>query len=512
MMNPLTPPAITVTIEKDEAEKTEFCFTDSFRIGRGTQCDVFINDNMVSRQHAEIRFEESLWRVYDLDSANGIWVDGEKVEQAPLKNNTRIRLGPIGPVLSVAIQEIRPAEKIKVDRHSVDSYTDHYFGDADDTDIGEHTMMVRRAFAKIQNKQKKKYAGIIAIFALMFMVAGTYAIYKHRQVIKQKNLAEDIFYAMKKLELEFSRALKAAKLKDDMESRRIVENFRTQRKEMEEKYDQFVTTLDTYGKGISEKERLIFRIARTFGECEINMPDGFVKEVMTYIKKWKTKKKRRQLEKAIHRAETYKYIPEIVETFESYDLPPQFFYLALQESLFDINACGPKTRFGIAKGIWQFIPSTAEKYDLRLGPLVDIEESDPLDDRYHFGRSTLAAAKYIRDIYETEAQASGLLVMASYNWGERRVNKLIRTLPENPRERNFWRILENYKKQIPKQTYDYVFYIVSAAVIGENPRLFGFEFDNPLASLIQEETKGSLKNKFTFSHLSFGSSWEIYFR
>jgi len=25
-----------------------------------------------------------------------------------------------------------------------------------------------------------------------------------------------------------------------------------------------------------------------------------------------------------------------------------------------------------------------------------------------------------------------------------------------------------------------VFYIIAAAVIGENPRLFGFDFDNPL--------------------------------
>ena len=39
------------------------------------------------------------------------------------------------------------------------------------------------------------------------------------------------------------------------------------------------------------------------------------------------------------------------------------------------------------------------------------------------------------------------------------------------------------KERIPKQTYDYVFYIVSAAVIGENPRLFGFDFENPLASV-----------------------------
>jgi hypothetical protein len=73
--------------------------------------------------------------------------------------------------------------------------------------------------------------------------------------------------------------------------------------------------------------------------------------------------------------------------------------------------------------------------------------------------------------------------MASYNWGERRVIKLIRQMPENPRERNFWQLLEKYRHEIPRETYDYVFYIFSAAVIGENPNLFGFEFENPLAHL-----------------------------
>jgi membrane-bound lytic murein transglycosylase D len=53
----------------------------------------------------------------------------------------------------------------------------------------------------------------------------------------------------------------------------------------------------------------------------------------------------------------------------------------------------------------------------------------------------------------------------------------------NPRDRNFWKLLQLHRAQIPKETYDYVFYIVSAAVIGENPRLFGFNFDNPLANV-----------------------------
>ena len=486
-MNPSTPPTIIVKIEKGEAQKTEFRFTNSFQIGRGRDSDVRIMDNIVSRPHAEIRFEEGKWWLHDLNSANGIFVDDKQVDQVPLANNTRIKLGQFGPVLSFSIEAVVQENKTKAVKRSPVQYVDRYFGDPDEGTIGEHTMMVRRAFKKIQKKQKKRYGAIIAILASLFLLAGAFAIHKHRQVLKQKALAEDIFYAMKRLELEFSSELKAIRLKEDAASQKLIENYRVQREEMKDKYDQFVNTLNVYGKGIGEKERLILRVARTFGECEINMPKDFAKEVMSYIKKWKTTTR---LEKAIERAKRKGYIPKIIEIMKSNDLPPQFFYLGLQESSFDINACGPKTRWGIAKGMWQFIPSTAVRYGLRPGPLVKKKKPDPQDDRHHFERSTMAAAKYIRDIYDTDAQASGLLVMASYNWGEQRVIKLIRAMPEDPRERNFWRMLKNYKDQIPKQTYDYVFYIVSATVIGENPRLFGFDFDSPLASVTSKEPIG----------------------
>ena len=486
-MNSSTSPAIIVKIERGEADKTEFRFTESFQIGRGRESEIRIKNEIVSRPHAEIRFEEGKWWLHDLSSTNGIFFEDKRVDKVLLTNNTRINLGQFGPVLSFSIEAPIEKQKTIVVKRSLDQYTDRYFGDPNEDTIGEHTMMVRRAFKKIQKKQKKKYGVIIAVFVSLFLMAGTYAIHKHRQVIKQKALAEDIFYAMKRLELEFADALKEIKLKKDAQSQKLIETYRLQRKEMKEKYDQFVNTLDVYGKGISAKERLILRVARTFGECEINMPKGFAKEVMSYIKKWKTSNR---LKKAIERAKRRGYITKIVEIMESHDLPPQFFYLGLQESLYDVNACGPKTRFGIAKGIWQFIPSTADRYGLRIGPLFKVKKPDPQDERHDFERSTVAAAKYIRDIYDTDAQASGLLVMASYNWGERRVIKLVRSMPQDPRERNFWRMLENYKEKIPKQTYDYVFYIVSAAVIGENPRLFGFDFDSPLASVIRKEPIG----------------------
>jgi hypothetical protein len=131
--------------------------------------------------------------------------------------------------------------------------------------------------------------------------------------------------------------------------------------------------------------------------------------------------------------------------------------------------------------MWQFIPETGARYGLTIGPLEKTSRPDPLDDRHKWQKATHAAALYIKDIYATDAQASGLLVIASYNWGEQRIIDLLKTMPENPQERNFWKVLEKYRSRVPDQTYKYVFMIISAAVIGENPRLFGFDFDNPLA-------------------------------
>jgi membrane-bound lytic murein transglycosylase MltF len=164
-------------------------------------------------------------------------------------------------------------------------------------------------------------------------------------------------------------------------------------------------------------------------------------------------------------------------------VPREFFYLALQESKLDPRAIGPSTRLGFPKGLWQLTPSTAETYGLRLGPLQGEPSFDPVDERYDVAKSTAAAARYLEDIYTTDAQASGLLVMASYNMGETRIRTLIRSMPKSPAERNFWALLEKHRRQIPKETYNYVLRVVSAAVIGANPRLFGFDADPPLGPL-----------------------------
>jgi hypothetical protein len=249
---------------------------------------------------------------------------------------------------------------------------------------------------------------------------------------------------------------------------------------MEANYDMFLSGLNLYDKKLTEQERLIMRVTRTFGECDLAAPPEYLSEVAGYIRRWQSSDR---YTKAINLAQELGYPRKIAEEFINQNLPPQFFYLAMQESDFDAYNSGPPTYMGIAKGMWQFVPETAKRYGLTIGPLAKARVPDPADDRQKWDKATRAAALYIKDIYSTDAQASGLLVMASYNWGEGRVINLLRSMPANPRERNFWKVLEKHREQVPKQTYDYVLYIVAAAVIGENPRLFGFPFDSPLGFL-----------------------------
>lgn len=472
------PPAIRISVEKGKAEETGYSFSGPFKIGRDEECEVRLSDSNVSRFHAEVRFAQGKWWLIDLKSTNGTYVDGESKDSIVLTGSTKVEFGRGGPVLSFAVQQPEGGKKAQPEDLSLTQLQKHYFEERPDESAGARTMMIRAVYGQLKKKQRRRFSLIVVALVCLVVFLGAYAVLKHLESNKQKALAEDIFYAIKSLEIEFAPLLREARQSKNVQALENVRKYQARRSELEDKYNDFLKGLDVYGKSKSEEERLILFIARTFGECEVAMPDPFIKEVLNYIAKWKSTPR---LARAIELAKKNGYIGKIAETLQANGMPPQFFYLCLVESNFDARACGPPTRFGIAKGMWQFIPTTARNYGLRTGPLVELQQFDPDDERHDFLKSTRAAAEYISYIYDTQAQASGLLVMASYNWGENRVIPLINTMPENPRERNFWRFLSKYRGKTPQETYDYVFYIVSASVIGENPRLFGFDFENPLA-------------------------------
>lgn len=62
-------------------------------IGRGSECQVQINDPLCSRVHARITFSDGQWSVHDAGSRNGTSVNGSITKQAVLTDGDKIRLG-----------------------------------------------------------------------------------------------------------------------------------------------------------------------------------------------------------------------------------------------------------------------------------------------------------------------------------------------------------------------------------------------------------------------------------
>jgi len=359
-----------------------------------------------------------------------------------------------------------------------DEIAERYFGGTADHELGDRTLRVRAAYRHLDKKQKLRYRAIITTVFVVLIAAIGVGAYQYLMLQKTRELATNMFYGMKAVQVQVARLEDMVRDSGDAE---FIDEAKSRREEvqaLEAQYDQFLEDLDVLGPDLSEEDRVILRVARMLGECELTMPPDFADAVKSYIHKWRVTNR---LRRSVERMQEQNLTEVVSQAMLENDLPPQFLYVALQESGFDNQAIGPKTRFGIAKGMWQFIPSTARRYGLRTGPLVELPIHDPKDDRFKPELAARAAARYLRDIYSKEAQASGLLVMASYNWGPNNVRQRIREMPNNPRERNFWELLKEY--DIPTETYNYVMYIFSAIVIGENPALFGFDFDNPLQDM-----------------------------
>jgi Inner membrane component of T3SS, cytoplasmic domain len=64
-------------------------------VGRDPGCDIVLNDSKCSRRHAVIEDGPTGLSIRDAGSANGIFVNGRRVEKAPLEPGDRVKLGEV---------------------------------------------------------------------------------------------------------------------------------------------------------------------------------------------------------------------------------------------------------------------------------------------------------------------------------------------------------------------------------------------------------------------------------
>ncbi|HEY4159065.1 MAG TPA: GGDEF domain-containing protein [Polyangiaceae bacterium] len=67
---------------------------EPFRIGRGQDSDLWLGDDGVSRRHARIVCEGPVYLIEDTESANGTFVQGQRIERQPLRDGDVVQFGP----------------------------------------------------------------------------------------------------------------------------------------------------------------------------------------------------------------------------------------------------------------------------------------------------------------------------------------------------------------------------------------------------------------------------------
>jgi membrane-bound lytic murein transglycosylase D len=441
-------------------------------------------------RHREVSFPLS---VPDLDTDEGLPSDGFPGGGFPGEGV------PVPPTAPAGAGGEHPPSSVKPDHEepqlSLSEIEDKYLNPDSAQPAGQRTQLIRMAYGKVRKKERRKASLILGAVAVMLVGSLAYGLYQRHRVRVLDRQAAELFRTMKSYEVQLVGLRQLAEESGSSQLEAQLERIDSLRREVMADYDGYVRDRGLYRKLRTREEQLILRTARLFGESEFEVSGAFVDAVLREIQGyWLTPGGRNRFRQGLERAEREGYTGRIVSALRRQGVPPEFVFLALQESDFNVNAVGPPTRWGHAKGMWQFIPATAERYGLTPGPLSETGQRDPQDQRHDFPLSTDAASRYLRDLHGTLTQASGLLVMAAYNWGEHRVQPRLESLPTptdvfqaefaevpaNPSSRNYWTFLSEYGDRMPEETKDYVIKIFAAAVIGQDPRHFGFDFGNPL--------------------------------
>ena len=103
--DPLGVSAIIVSWQSEGEERQMVESTEPIVIGRDTGCDVVIMNPHVSRSHAVIWAHNSAWYVTDLQSANGTWLGGARIEERGLRDRDTLSLDCDGPQLTISVQD-----------------------------------------------------------------------------------------------------------------------------------------------------------------------------------------------------------------------------------------------------------------------------------------------------------------------------------------------------------------------------------------------------------------------
>lgn len=190
-----------------------------------------------------------------------------------------------------------------------------------------------------------------------------------------------------------------------------------------------------------------------------NLPVRFDEHVVKYLRFYRDSPSGRSIAR-VWAKKSGRYLAAIRAELAKAGLPTDLVWLSLIESGHNPTITSPAG----AAGLWQFMPDSGRTYGLTVDRWVD-ERLDP-------ERSTVAAARYLSDLYRRFGNWD--LAMAAYNMGHGGLSRAIRKFNTN----SFWE-LARYEAGIPWETTLYVPKILATAIVMTNKRAFGLDGITP---------------------------------
>jgi membrane-bound lytic murein transglycosylase D len=149
------------------------------------------------------------------------------------------------------------------------------------------------------------------------------------------------------------------------------------------------------------------------------------------------------------------YLPYLLDEIKRQGLPNDLVLVPMVESAFQNTAVSNKQ----AAGLWQFIPSTGQRYGL--------QQTETYDGRYDTHPATQAALKYLKHLNRL-FNGDWLLTFAAYNAGEGAVQRAMAANRLAGGGGTFWEL------DLPSETQNYVVKILALSKVVADPASHGF--------------------------------------
>jgi soluble lytic murein transglycosylase-like protein len=445
------------------------------RVGRSPENDVVIAEaGIVSAHHLEISKQGDDYRIRDLNSTNGTFLNGDRVADAVLENPCTIRLGADGPELAFLIEEARAldlnqtivappvlvAPDIAVTQAAVAAVGAHEellseaiarARAARRMGTGDSTVVIMREMLDAAlGRTSRKFKAVIAVLLCALIGVSAFGYWKIYGLKRDKRKIDD---QIQQIEAMLAKAGQNATQTDQLIDQ--LDQYQDQARALQ---SNLLYRVGNWQREESVK-REIKALMAEFGAETYSIPPEFQEQVNLFIQQYQGPN-RPHMQRALGKSR--KDMDVMRRIFEQNSLPPDFTYIVLVESGLsrdDVSSAG-------AAGFWQFTPPTAKAYGLKVNATVD--------ERLDVQKSTRAACKYFRDlILDFGSGSSVMLALAAYNLGPAKVKSAVRKVSDPIKQRNFWYLYR--VRAVPPETRQYVPKVIAVMIIARNPNSFGFE-------------------------------------